>query len=161
MKNFIYLVLSMSIFFSCSGKKEKLDGVIDVQISGKTSQYSEGYALLKNQCYACHSPVSSSHDEIIAPPMAAVKMRYSRSYRTKSEFVDAIVSWTMNPDQEKSLMRGAVDRFKQMPKQAFKEDDMRKIATYVYDNELEEPFWFDAHQKEMHANGKGLGRGMP
>lgn len=161
MKNLVYLMLSMSIFFSCTGKKEELKDIIDVQTSEMKSHSAEGYELLKNQCYICHSPISSSHDEIIAPPMAAVKMRYGRIYRTRDEFIEAIVSWTLNPDPEKALMRGAVDRFKQMPKQEFKQDDMRKIAIYVYDNKLEEPHWFDAHQKEMHANGKGAGRGMP
>ena len=67
----------------------------------------------------------------------------------------------MNPDQEKALMRGAVDQFKLMPKQAFAEDDMRKIASYIYDNELEEPSWFAAHEKEMHGKGRGMRQGKP
>jgi len=92
--------------------------------------------------------------------MAAVKMRYSRRFDSKDEFVDAMVSWTMNPEKEKALMRGAVDKFKLMPKQAFKEEDMLKIASYIYENKLEEPSWFAAHQKEMHGNANGMRQGM-
>ena len=161
MKYSIYLIMSMLLILSCSGKKEKPIEVDKNQSKDFISQSSEGYELLKNHCYVCHSPVSSSHDEIIAPPMAAVKMRYSRSFKTKDAFVEALVSWSMNPDKEKSLMRGAVDRFQQMPKQAFIEEELRKIAVFIYENKLEEPEWFAAHEKEMHAKGMGKQQGMP
>jgi len=160
MKNFIYLFFSLLLFLSCDDRKENSNQEKDNQSHVLTSQSSEGYELLKNQCYACHSPVSSSHDVIIAPPMAAVKMRYSRRFDSKDEFVDAMVSWTMNPEKEKALMRGAVDKFELMPKQAFKEEDMLKIASYIYENKLEEPSWFAAHQKEMHGNANGMRQGM-
>ena len=161
MKYYIYLIISVLLILSCSSKKEKTIGADRNQSKDLISQSLEGYELLKNQCYVCHSPVSSSHDEIIAPPMAAVKMRYSRSFKTKDEFVEALVSWSMNPVKEKALMLGAVDRFQQMPKQAFIEEDVRKIAVFIYENELEEPEWFAAHEKEMHAKGMGKQQGMP
>ena len=152
----------MLIVVSCDEKKENSEDATDSRSKVLTGQSSEGYKLLKNQCYACHSPFSSSHDEIIAPPMAAVKLRYSRSYKSKDEFVDAMVSWTMNPDKEMALMRGAVDRFQLMPKQSFKEEEMIKVASYIYDNELEEPSWFAAHEKEMHGRGGGgMRQAMP
>ncbi|MGB5323723.1 c-type cytochrome [Lutimonas sp.] len=161
MKYSIYLILMALLFLSCADKKDTPQEGAEAQSKNMSPEYSEAYQLLKNQCYACHSPISSSHDVIIAPPMAAVKLRYSRSYTTKEEFVEAMVSWAMNPNKEKALMRGAVDRFQQMPKQAFVEEDLRKIAAYVYENELEEPEWFAAHEKEMHAKGGGMGQGMP
>jgi hypothetical protein len=58
-------------------------------------------------------------------------------------------------------MRGAVDRFQQMPKQTFVEKDLRKIAIFIYDNELEEPEWFAAHEKEMHSKGGAMRQGLP
>jgi len=161
MKYLTHLIISMLLILSYSCKKEKPNEGAENQSRDLISQSFEGYELLKNQCYACHSPISSSHEEIIAPPMAAVKMRYSRSYTTKEEFVEAMVSWAMNPNKEKALMRGAVNRFQQMPKQAFVEEDLSKIAVYIYENELEEPEWFAAHEKEMHAKGGGMGQGIP
>lgn len=161
MRSFIYLVISLLIFSSCEDKKERSNQETNDESKVLTSKSSEGYELLKNQCYVCHSPVSSSHDSIIAPPMAAVKLRYGKIYKTKDEFVDAMVSWTINPDKEKALMRGAVDRFKEMPKQAFKEEEMVIVATYIYEHKLEEPAWFAAHEKEMHAKGGGMRKGMP
>ena len=56
-------------------------------------------------------------------------------------------------------MIGAVDKFKAMPKQEFKEDDLTKIASYIYDNEIETPEWFEDHFQQKHKNGQGMGKG--
>ena len=63
-----------------------------------------------------------------------------------------------DPKEENALMYGAVQQFKVMPKRAFNEEDLEKIATYIYDNEIEQPDWFAAHFKEQHG-GKGMGKG--
>ncbi len=159
-KVFVFLLITSFLLFSCSDHKNK-PRVQDSNYSSNLIQNTNGADLIKTNCYPCHSPVSASHDEIIAPPMAAVKMRYSRIYTNKDDFVEALVSWTMDPKPEKSLMKGAVDRFKQMPKQEFKEDDIRKIASFIFDNDLEAPEWFAAHEKEMHAKRGRMGRGTP
>lgn len=77
------------------------------------------------------------------------------SYTTEREFVNAFTKWTLNPKEENALMFGAVQNFKVMPKLPFNEDDMVKIATYVYNNELEKPIWFQNHFNEEHPNGMG------
>ncbi len=155
----IYLFFLSFLFISCSENKKEL-----IQISENRSnivefnQESEAYVLLITQCYACHSVNSSSHDEIIAPPMAAIKKRYSRLYSNKEDFVNAVSKWAMNPEKENAIMRGAVMQFNVMPKQVFKEEELKKIAEYIYDNELEVPAWFEEHEKEMHGgNGRGMG----
>ena len=156
-KTLIALAYSLSFLLlvvSCERTKTKSLEPLDSESNIVKGQVSEGYELTKVQCYACHNPNSPSHDEIIAPPLAAVKMRYQMQYKTESEFVDAMVDWAMDPQESRSLMRGAVVKFKTMPKQPFKEAEMRKIATYIYNSDLEEPDWFDAHQKEMHQNGR-------
>ena len=119
----------------------------------------EGYILLKNNCYACHSVNSASHDAIIAPPMVAVVRRYKMSYQNKEAFVEAVTNWVLNPTEEHALMRGAVSQFKVMPKQPFNKDEIKKIADYMYENELEEPAWFQQHFDEENMNGMGKGSG--
>lgn len=119
----------------------------------QTAQSGEGYTLLKTNCYACHNPNTESHDAIIAPPMIAVKKRYSMQHQTKEAFVKAVVAWASNPTAENALMKGAVTRFKVMPKQPFKTADLEKIAAYIYDNDIEVPSWFAAHEKQMHGKG--------
>lgn len=115
------------------------------------TQSNEGYELMKANCYACHNPYTETHDNVIAPPMIAVKRMHSMKYTSKESFVNAVVAWASDPKEENALMRGAVMTYKVMPKQAFKEADLKKI---------EEPKWFAAHEKEMHDKGQGKGRGM-
>ncbi len=160
MKSFLFTVIAgMFLMLGCAKKTGTKNANHEAKVTGtETSEIPEGYTLLKNNCYACHSVTTKSHDEIIAPPMIAVKRRYQNQYTTKEGFVEAVVNWVKNPTEEKSLMRGAVQRFKVMPKQTFKEDDLKKIVAYIYDTEIEQPAWFEAHFKEQHGNrGKGMG----
>lgn len=159
----IILMQAILLFFfiGCNEKKQGTSvKMADANITAQNQ--SDGYTLLKNNCYACHSVTTKSHDEIIAPPMIAIKRRYKMNYNTKEEFVNAIITWALNPTKEHALMRGAVMQFNVMPKQPFIKDDLIKIADYMYDNILEKPEWFQNHFNEQHPNGmgKGMGKGM-
>jgi len=155
----ISLVITvLSLFFiGCDEKKQRTD-LISIDDIDTSQIQSEGYILLKNNCYVCHSVTSKSHDEIIAPPMIAIKRRYKMSYGSKDEFIIAVSEWALNPTKENSLMRGAVMQFNVMPKHAFNKEDIEKIAEYIYDNELEKPEWFEQHFYDEHP--KGMGKGM-
>jgi len=157
-KHLILIFLISGLFFSCNEKKKDLTQSDSNNPVKQSNKESEAYELMKTQCYICHSISSASHDEIIAPPMAAVKMRYSRTYRTKESFVEAITTWATDPKLENALMRGAINQFNVMPKQVFKKEDLEKIALYIYENELEVPEWFAEHEKEMHGNRGGMGK---
>jgi len=109
------------IFTSCNKQKSSEDFGKNPTINTE-SQNAEALALFKQKCYACHSVITKSHDEIIAPPMIAVKKRYSMQYDNKEDFVNAIVAYASNPKAENALMIGAVNQFKAMPKQAFFEE---------------------------------------
>lgn len=157
------LALIAIIFFStlsCKQQKAeiKTEEVKVVQATDNQTK-PEGYNLLRNNCYACHSVTAKSHDELIAPPMVAIKRRYLVSYATKEKFVEAMTNWVLDPKEEHALMRGAVNQFKVMPKQPFEKEAVIKIADYMFDNELEKPTWFDAHFKEEHPEGMGNGQG--
>ncbi|MBL7857401.1 MAG: hypothetical protein JNM57_06910 [Cyclobacteriaceae bacterium] len=109
------------------------------------------YGLLKMYCYPCHSPSTPSHDAILAPPMEAVKYRYKLNYQDKESFVNAITSMMLNPQKEKALMNRAVAQFGLMNATALSEEKIRKIAAYIYDNELEKPVWFQEHFDQEHG----------
>jgi cytochrome c1 len=159
----IILIQAILLFFFVGCSEKKQDTSVKIAEANISAQIqSDGYTLLKNNCYACHSVTSKSHDEIIAPPMIAIKRRYKMNYNTKEEFVNAITNWALNPTKEHALMRGAVKQFNVMPKQPFIKDDLIKIADYMYDNELEKPEWFENHFNAQHPNGmgKGMGKGM-
>lgn len=159
----VILIQAILLFFFVGCGEKKQDTSIKIAEANISAQIqSEGYTLLKNNCYACHSVTTKSHDEIIAPPMIAIKRRYKLNYKTKEEFVNAITNWALNPIKEHALMRGAVIQYNVMPKQPFIKDDLIKIADYMYDNELEKPEWFENHFNGQHPNGmgKGMGKGM-
>ena len=155
LRNLIVYLFGLFILTSC-GDLNKNSGEASEQLERSIIEVNvvkneEGLLLLRKHCYVCHSPVSNSHDSILAPPMAAVKMRYLRRHKNKEDFIEGMVKWTADPKKEEGIMKGAIDRFGPMPKQHFEKGDLFKIATYVYENGLEEPEWFAAHAQEMHG----------
>jgi mono/diheme cytochrome c family protein len=157
--NFIKLVVLLMIFTSCNKQKSSDDFNKNIA-STNESDNAEALKLFQQKCYACHSVATKSHDEIIAPPMIAVKKRYSMQYDNKEDFVNAVVAYASDPKAENALMIGAVNQFKAMPKQAFSEEDLKKIATYIYENKIGTPEWFEEHFQQNHKNGQGMGQGM-
>lgn len=155
--NFIKLVVLLVVFSSCNKQKSSEDfGINSTSVS--ESENTEALTLFKQKCYACHSVTTKSYDEIIAPPMIAVKKRYSMQFDNKEDFVNAVVAYASDPKAENALMIGAVNQFKTMPKQAFSEEDLKKIATYIYENKIETPEWFEEHFQQNHKNGQGMGK---
>ena len=158
MKISLLLIGLLVGFTSCNDSKNTTYAKKEntIKITKKTNQ-DEAYKLMKNNCYVCHNPKSKSHDEIIAPPFKAVKMHYLRAYDSREGFITAVVNWVQNPDEEKALMPGAVNRFKVMPPLPLDTNDLKKIAAYLYDNDVEQPEWMPAHMKEMNSKkGKGM-----
>ena len=132
--------------------------IVTAEIALKSD--SIGYTLFQNKCMTCHSVAGKTHDELIAPPMIAVKRRYSMMYDERDDFITNIVAWAKDPKAENAIMRGAVNKFKTMPYMNFEEAELEKIAAFMYDNDMEKPDWFDEHFKEMHPDGKmGQGKG--
>ena len=153
-------ILVSFIMASCNTIKEENALKVSLNLDNDSVlNQSESYSLFKNNCYACHSVNSKSHDDIIAPPMAAVKRRYKMNYTTREDFIEAMVNWAKDPNQESALMFGAVEQFKVMPKQEFNEEVLFKIAAYIYDNEIEQPEWFEAHFNQE-QNNRGRGKRM-
>ncbi len=163
-KKIVLLVSVVALFMSCNQtKKESLVAITeankDLALLTSHEPTEEGYTLMKNNCYACHNPNTASHDDILAPPFKAVKMHYNREYDNKKDFVDAMVNWVQNPEEDKALMFGAVRRFKVMPKLPLPIEDLEKIATYIHDNNIDEPEWMEGHMKG-HKEGKMGNRKM-
>ena len=161
-KNIILLLTIVPLFIGCAQSNEKTfsmaisrDSLVRDGLENQ-GQATDGFGLMKTNCYACHNPNAKSHDDILAPPFKAVKMHYKKVYDTKEKFVDAIVDYVRNPEEENALMRGAVKRFKVMPKLNLPIENLEKIAIYIYDNDVEKPEWMDDHMKEMKGK-KGHG----
>lgn len=114
---------------------------------------AEGFQLIENNCFSCHSP-NASMESRVAPPMEAVKKHYITNNTTQEQFTKDLIAFLNNPNVENSKMPGAINRFDLMPKMNFSEGQISKIASYIYNSELEKPEWFEKHyQKERQRYG--------
>lgn len=140
---FLLLVL---LAYSCNsnGKKGELTNFNHLS----DTAILEGKALMVNNCYICHSPSAPEMETRIAPPMVAIKAHYLEKYPTKDAFMQAMISFLNEPNEEIAILPGAVARFGVMPKQQYPQDLAEKIAAYMYDYKIEEPAWFASHWKE-------------
>ena len=158
LSNFGILFFTLYIITSCSTPLKKEN--VSTNNVAKVSEYSKGKELMEQKCNICHSVPSKSHDEIIAPPMVAIKRRYSRIYNSEEEFTQAITNWVLNPNEDDAIMYGAVQQFKLMPKLSYTKEEITTIVNYIYNNELEQPSWFQKHSNAEHQNGMSRGNGF-
>lgn len=151
MKNAL-LILSVMLMVSCKDSpNSKFKVIAENESDAETQQpANEGKKLLEAKCYVCHNP-ESDENNALAPPMAAIKARYSKDHSTKESFSDAIWNFVEKPTNEKVKMKGALNRFGLMPFQSFDEKQIRKISDYIFDYQIEEPEWFKQHWEQNHG----------
>jgi cytochrome c553 len=145
MKSSIVLFVFLSLL-SCQNKNE----LLEIQKDLTQAEAEHAQKLMQTHCYICHSPTASETQGRIAPPMVAIKARYLMDNKTKEEFVSNIEQFVENPTEDKALMYGAIKKHGLMPKQAFPEGSIEKIAAFMYDYQIEEPEWFKTH---LEGNG--------
>jgi len=156
-----YLIFLVGILLGISCKDSQ-KGYQSAEASSDNVAINEtlvpGRKIVENDCYICHNP-EASEVTMIAPPMVAVKRHYIDDQTSKEDFARALITWLNDPQPEKSRMRGALSRFGVMPYQPYSEEDMKAIASYLYDADLPQPEWFEEHFQKGHGQGKGMGKG--
>lgn len=155
MKKLALLLPTIFIAFSCSTSKNEENEVNQTEPEVSTTaalSIPSGMEMLQANCYACHNPITESHDAMLAPPLAGIKNRYKSNYSTRDEFIAAITSFVLMPTEEKALMKGPIKRFGLMPKPALSDSlQIRALVAFIYDNPIETPEWFGEHYKEQHG----------
>jgi len=125
------------------------------QVALADNQVAGGKQLYEQNCAVCHGATGGMDmSKRLAPPIMGVKKHYVKKHPDKESFVAAVVTWLEKPEESKSLMKGAIHKFKLMPAIPVSPEDAEKIATYMYEGKLEKPKGFDEHMKKMHG-GKG------
>lgn len=104
------------------------------------SQENPGKTLMENNCYLCHNP-KTPKEKIAAPPMILVKASYLKDGNGKEKFIDDMVSFIKNPNENNSKMPEAIKEYGLMPYQFYPENILRKIAEYMFENEVDTPDW--------------------
>ena len=115
----------------------------------QAEQAAQGKEHFKAVCMACHK--LDRGPQMLAPPVFAVQNHYLRVYPEKAEFVQAVVDWVRAPEVGKSLMPGAVRRFKLMPAMPLPRDELESIAAFLYDARFQEPAWYREHFEAEHG----------
>lgn len=150
MKNLI-LLFAVVFFVSCQSNKKEDFKPLETNTAQIDTVEHQGKKLMETNCYLCHSPNANENEGRVAPPMIAVKSRYLMDYKSKEEFVKAIVNFAENPNEDDAKMFGAVKKFGVMPKQVFSHNSIAQIADFMYEYQIEEPSWFKAHW-QSHGN---------
>jgi mono/diheme cytochrome c family protein len=147
-KKIFFSGVIFTVAYSCSDTSN--EGDISEMTADKKLEIAEGFELYESNCVSCHSSDASMENRL-APPMIAVKKHYWKEGMTLEAFTEDIMAFLNNPSNENSIMPGAVSRFNLMPKMNFTEDQISKIASYIFYTEIEKPDWFDAHYMEEHG----------
>lgn len=142
---FLVFSFAMTLLLSNCGADKK-ESAPTLSVKDK-ADISLGFQLLESNCFSCHSPDADFNNRV-APPMIAIKKHYIDSDVTLEQFTSELLAFTNNPSEETSKMPGAIKRFGLMPKMSFSEDQVRKIAKYIYYTEIEAPSWFQKHYEE-------------
>jgi hypothetical protein len=109
----------------------------------RTLIYAEGKRLMENKCYVCHNPkVKEKH--LIAPPLVEVKQAYFRE--NEVDFIEEFINFLNSPDKAKAKLPDAVEKYGLMPYQRYDKESLRKIALYIYNNQIETPEWWEGEQ---------------
>ncbi|MCZ4409655.1 DUF3365 domain-containing protein [Cryomorphaceae bacterium 1068] len=148
----------LTIAHSCGTSNEN-HRQTEAPVSMIQTDLNNGFNLLDKNCFSCHSP-KGAHDARIAPPMVAIKKHYIDDQTTLDIFSDDLIAFVQNPTKENSKMPGAIEKFGVMPKMEFSEKDLRDIAAYIFETDLEEPAWFEEHyQQERKRYRQGQQKG--
>lgn len=121
-------------------------------IMASETNLEQGKQLYKTYCSACHGATGGMDmSKRLAPPIAGVRYHYIGVHPEKAPFVTAITDWLTNQDASRSLMPGAIRKFKLMPPVSVSKEDAEKIALYIYEGKLAKLPGFDAHVEKMHG----------
>ena len=110
----------------------------------------EGKELYETYCISCHQ--YEKQDNMVAPPVFALKDHYVRAYSDKGELKQAMISFIVKPREKNAHMPGAIRKFGLMPPMPLPEEDLSAIVDYIVDTEFKKPEWYDQHYKEEHGS---------
>lgn len=101
-------------------------------------------SALISKCYVCHNPRIKKSEDLIAPPMVAVKYMYKLRYPEQEEFVHRMSEFVTAPNDTQAVMRGRVMKHGVMPDMSFTESEAKSITEFIYGEDIEVPSWYPA-----------------
>tara|TARA_Y100001935_G_scaffold193913_1_gene162014 strand:- start:30055 stop:30390 length:336 start_codon:yes stop_codon:yes gene_type:complete len=96
--------------------------------------------MVGTMCENCHHPTASPDDRL-APPLEIAKRNYLAISDDKADFVNSVTKFVIAPSKEKAQLHSDVEEFGVMDPLGYSEAEIRAIAIYIYETELEKPDW--------------------
>jgi len=157
MRALLFLTV-LTLIFSCKQEKktpEMEDAPVQTEVQADDLAM-RGEQMLATYCYQCHDP-KAEEENILAPPMIAIKNHYITEEVSKEDFVADMVLWMAKPRVENSKMPDAIEKWGLMNHQIYPDSVIIGIAQYMYDFEIEQPEWYQKHHEEMHGTTEESG----
>ena len=95
----------------------------------------EGKALYP-ACHVCHN---QAMDPPLGPPMWGVQRRYKNNTLDDEDFVESMVNFVKAPTLESAIHDEAVGQLGLMPPMPLPDDILKKIATYILEEQFPPP----------------------
>ena len=99
------------------------------EMFGQTFLNFDVSKFYNKQCGFCHSK-----EELIGPDMNKIKKTYVSKYPNKAAFIKAVSDFVANPNKNNAIYKDGIDNFVEMPKMAFKPEQVKAVAEYIYIN---------------------------
>lgn len=134
------LALILVILSQCGTPENKAVQKDPVKTDSATAP--DGFALLENTCFFCHSPGSTRPNKA-APVLADIKKYYLEAFPDEPAFTAAITHYLANPADSLSKIPGAPQKYGLMPKLGHSPDQVKAIARYIYHTPIEKEGWYE------------------
>jgi len=145
--HFKVVTLFLLVFFLSIGYVSKK--IVYENITVNEQNIIAGKQLFETRCNICHG-IKDNSQNMLAPPFYNIKSKYSKVFRTKESFENAIIKFVSEPQKENTLMFGAVKQFGVMPKLSYPKDEIILVADYIYNTEFQKPVWCNGSKSQQH-----------
>lgn len=142
MKSFLSTVLGVLLItgFACNHNLRSNQNANKLDLS--EAERLQSKQIVESVCYECHHPTAAP-DNRIAPPLEIAKRNYLASSSSKAEFVQMMTNFIKAPSEEDAVLHGEVEDFGLMDQLGYSETQIRDIAIFIYETDLEKPDWLE------------------
>ena len=142
MKKIIKVITVFILILTVSCTNSKNEKLTKDKISSNSKALTHGFILLENNCFSCHN-VDPKAKNKVAPDMKSVKETYLKNGESLEEFTRILTSHVQNPSEENSKMPEAIQQFGLMPKMLFTDSQLKDVATYLFETNIEDGNWYE------------------
>lgn len=144
MKKYILAIslITALLYLACGSSDEKAKVPDNGQLSAAEIEMMSAQQIVENVCQNCHHPTARP-DNRLAPPLEIAKRNYLASHPDKEGFVNAMTAFVLSPTPEQAKLHSDVENFGVMDPLGYSEEQIRSVAAYIYDTELEKPNWLE------------------